>query len=367
MDHFDASSLRLIDRRVTVLIPRDEVMLGALKALGFRSIFVLQPGKSIEVHGLRVSGTPSLAGNQECGFLIQDDQINIWNQVDSVVSSEIVRWINREFGELDLALVRWQPIQDLLPSMGGHLGFPYSAYISQLESIGMLKVKRVVLGACGYRYCGRYRHLNHVVFPQSRVRALNDIRVLRGWPKSSAHAADPGDVVSLYRNGMHIARNSSPYVSRTSEWNDAEFTFSPWHLYGGCKERRHTNQSRIARETIERIISWAATRHRALSRFRFWRVKYSLTILGAKHCESFSIDFRTKPPTVIRGYAADASISCLIDESALKQLASMQTTWDRVILGGDIFHWHRVYRVTRRSIRLPQDIDLTNPLFEAYK
>jgi UDP-MurNAc hydroxylase len=369
MDHFDVSSLVEIDRSKPIIIPQDRLMERALRSLRFESIIKLGPYSTATVDGVAISLTPSLASIPECGFVIEDGETKIWDQVDSAISPEIIEDVRRRHGRFDLAFVPWQPLQDLLPSHGGALEFPYDAYARLLEHTRRMQARHVILGACGFRYCGQYSGLNHVVFPQSRARAIQDFNRIKGQKNGFAFYADPGDLINVNENQLSIQRNGSSVARRSANWDDLHSDWCPWNpSWASMKNSSSILSTELGTKTRSLLRTWIRKSQRKLRTYRRWDVVYNLRIVhDGTHVEDLSVDFRPKSPAVRAERAPDASLSCFIRSGALQDLLEGRITWDHAMLSGDMFHCHRVYRVTKDGVELPKNVSLPNPLFEVIR
>lgn len=360
-DHFDVASLSNLPRTARVLMPRDSMMVGVVKALGFSDVTLLSAGSPQPVLDLIVTPTPSIGNPAECGFLLSDGTKTIWNQVDTAVSPALVHKITRGREPIDLAILRWQPLNDGLLLQGGTIDFPYTAYFDILKVAGTIRARRIALGACGFRYRAAAAWLNGVVFPQSRERALADFSRIRGCGPDSIWALDPGDLVDISSPSARIRRNASELVRRHGKWADDALQVVPWPLVSvACKPHR---LAALAARMSALFKVWCMDNPDKVGTYRAWDVVYLLRIHAGRRCSAFSIDFRHQTPRVSPGEAPSASIICNISADGLAGLLDWTTTWERVLLGGGFFQWHRIYRVTRGKVQVPKDLRLDNPIF----
>jgi len=363
MDHFDAGSLAMLPRHVPVFCPRDGQMLGALSSLGFTNVTQLGDWQEANAAGVTVVATRSLAEAPECGFIIDDGRTRIWNQVDTVVSPAIVERINRNFGELDLALLRWQPLLDILPSNGGDVSFPYAAYAEILQTVSETRTRAMALGACGFRYRGAAAWINHLAFPQSRARAARDFRAMRRDRRTTVDVIDPGDIIDVTGKTARVRRNVSEFVRRRERWDDSQLMFCPWRPRWASMQRApQSSAATLLRDVKRRLV--AMLRHNTTLRelYRAWEVTYHLRVIGTAAADLF-VDFSGKHIRFGSTPFPGASIQCFVKEAALRGVFRGDITWDRVVLGGDIFQWHRIYRLRRAQMELPVQLEIPNPLF----
>ena len=73
LDHYDFSSLAVLDRRVPVFCPEDPLLVYGLRHLGFKALHFLDPFVPQQLDGLRLIPTPSLNRDVlEYGLVLQD-------------------------------------------------------------------------------------------------------------------------------------------------------------------------------------------------------------------------------------------------------------------------------------------------------
>ena len=99
-DHFDVRTLAFLAESDTVLkpdaailAPDDELLLEVLKELGFKEVRVVKDFEPMKIKGLTLTPTPSLNKQDyfpEHGLLINDGEVTLWNQVDTIVNPEII-------------------------------------------------------------------------------------------------------------------------------------------------------------------------------------------------------------------------------------------------------------------------------------
>ena len=364
MDHFDLSTLKILNRSIRIVVPNDEFIIYALRHARFENIVKLEMGDYFEWAGIRVDATHSRSEILEFGFLISADGVQIWNQIDTIVSKEIVQKINARTGVIDLALVKWQPLLDILPSHGGNIGFPYESYNKQLNALSVLNAKRMVLGACGFLYAKEYEWINHLAFPLSRKKALSDISTLTDSNEESVFAVDPGDLINIDKMNCTIHKNASTKVNRFEEWDDELIDFRPFKKMSYFSNECHRVEIKDLMQTLgSKLQEWIKSTPKELEVYRKWRVIYNLRLVQESLCSSIVIDFRDEIPEVVFKKTAEASLICWFELPALQGLLSGTMTWDRVILSGDFFQWHRIYRVNYKKVELPENVDIINPVF----
>ena len=107
-DHFDVRTLaylvkneKILTPDTLVLAPQDNLLLDILNELEFKNIKVVTDFEPIKIKDVTI--TPSPSRNQlssaedhfpEHGLLVNDGEVTIWNQVDSLVNPEIIQQLS---------------------------------------------------------------------------------------------------------------------------------------------------------------------------------------------------------------------------------------------------------------------------------
>lgn len=182
-DHFDVGSLYQLAQRypgVPVFSP-DPLVLGTARQLGFSDTRSLVAGDVVELPGLRMAATLSLA-KDEWGLIVATDDGAVWNQVDTVLrNAEHVRAVAADGcarvgrPSIDLALVRWQPMHEVAAQLGQHIGFPYNTYADLLSQVVATGATAIVPNACGASHVPSFGWMDRIVYPLSPQRFLADM------------------------------------------------------------------------------------------------------------------------------------------------------------------------------------------------
>jgi hypothetical protein len=135
-DHFDVPTLsRLLARdEDLVVVTPDPLVAWAARALGARVVREVGPGERVDLDGVALVTTPSQEP-LEWGALVATREATVWNGVDASHASPaaLSQILARALGavghtELDLALVRWQPLLELASAVAGASAFPTADY-----------------------------------------------------------------------------------------------------------------------------------------------------------------------------------------------------------------------------------------------
>ncbi len=201
-DHFDVRSLHqlaIYDPDSIVLTP-DSLVARAAQELGFRSVHVVPPGEKLAFDEIALITTPSLS-TEEWGVMMATGDGVVWNQVDTVFedAGHIRQMIDASLKKLnalglDLALVRWQPLQEVAAVLGHRTAFPYADYEQILAQVTAIDAKGLIPSSAGAAHTSPYAWLNKFVYPVSESRFLRDLNAL--CPSTSTF---PTQIGSRYR------------------------------------------------------------------------------------------------------------------------------------------------------------------------
>jgi beta-lactamase family protein len=202
-DHFDVASLRRLAAldADSVVLTSDELVEKAARRVGFRRVARVAARERVELEGVRLLTTPSRAQDPEWGMLIASDDGVVWNQVDTVMRGvddvrgvlELAASLGRP--GLDLALVRWQPLNEVGAALAGDIGFPLREYGELLDQVAATAARTIVPSAAGAAHTAPYAWLNRSVYPVPAARFLRDAAVR--CPEASVLPAVVGGVYRM--------------------------------------------------------------------------------------------------------------------------------------------------------------------------
>lgn len=182
-DHFDVGSLHKLAQQYpnVPLYSPDALVRSTAERLGFTDTRSLVAGDTVELRGVRMTATVSLA-KDEWGLIVATEDGAVWNQVDTVlrnaahvrdVAAQGCARVRRP--KLDLALVRWQPMHEVAAQLGQHIGFPYNTYADLLAQVVATGAAAVVPSACGASHVHAFGWMDHIVYPVTPQRFLADM------------------------------------------------------------------------------------------------------------------------------------------------------------------------------------------------
>lgn len=161
-DHFDLESLALLAKRhpAAIVVTPDLLVGRACERLGFE-VCLLPTWEPLRLDGATLLPTPSFCRTIEWGMLVATDEGLAWNVVDTELGdpgrvAEVKARAASILGhaEVDLAIARWQPLNQVAPQLGQALGAPFGSYARGLEIVAAIGAKAVVPGASGSTHAG---------------------------------------------------------------------------------------------------------------------------------------------------------------------------------------------------------------------
>jgi beta-lactamase family protein len=370
-DHFDIRTLAYLPKDLKILCPDDPVMLECLKELEYTDVTVVKDFEAVQVKNLTLIPTPSLNQDYypEHGLIIQDGEVNIWNQVDTVVSPEIIKYIHRICGQVDFAHVRFEPLLEQNFTYNKDSVLPFDEYSSFLKVAGALSPKFAVPGSAGEHFYGRAEFLNHFVFPATQEQFIRDLEAFS--PEIRSDTFFPGDVVEISPQGSKVHRHQTDLLTPLED--DAFRTaFNP--LYEVPRIRTMTEdaeQRAMEKEEVTRFIEGGAfleklSQSEVMAAYQHWGIGYRLELFDEDHSDIWSIDF-SKPPAVQKGYFGTVNLYEGIGYSEFYRLIQGDTNWDFVGASGQYRTFHNIYQVAQGNFEsYPQEKKFPQPLTEIF-
>ena len=370
-DHFDIRTLAYMPKDLKLLCPDDAILLDCIKELGYQDITVVKDFEPVQVKDLTLIPTPSLTQDYypEHGLIIQDGEVNIWNQVDTIVSPDIIQYINRICGRVDFAHVRFEPLLEQNFTYHKDTMLPFEEYSSFLKVAGALSPKFAVPGSAGEHFHGAAEFLNHFVFPATQEQFIGDLEKFSPEIRSSTFL--PGDVAEISATGTKIHRQQSELVTRQEEEN-FRTAFNP--LYEVPRIRTLTEDSDQRRKEKEAVTQFLLDgtfveklkQSEVMAAFQHWGLGYRLELFDEDESDIWYIDF-SKEPVLQRGYFGRVNLYEGISYSELYRLIEGTTNWDFVGSSGNYRTFHNIYRVDQGNFEYyPQAKKFPQPLQEVF-
>ncbi len=306
-DHFDVRTLAylaqndsILKPNATILAPKDDILIDVLNELNYKNIVIVEDFKSIKIEDVTLTPTPSLNEGDyfpEHGLLVNDGEVTIWNQVDTVVSPDIISHMHKLYGRLDFSHSRFLPLLEGNFTHHKTLAIPFEEYSSFLKVAGALKPKFIVPGSAAFRYRDEMNFLNRYSFPTTPEQFLADLAVFCPDVKTSTFY--PGDIACISSEGVRIDRQSSDFVRVLNDDSD-KITFKPVMEVTPIISKTSdlgssSNEIQIIEEFIEGAYIEKLNACDKMDGWKHWQTLYQIEVFGSNgNPKSWNINFRDK-------------------------------------------------------------------------
>lgn len=378
MDHFDVHTLaylrdsKILAPDVKVFAPDDDVMLEIMRELDYAEIEVVEAFKPYKIKDITLTYTPSiLPGGEppEHGFLFDDGEVTIWNQVDSVVTPQVIDYIYKFCDQIDLAHVRFETLLEGNFTFNQALKLPFVEYSSFLKMVKMLKPKFILPGSAAFRYCDEFGFLNKFSFPTSPQQFLADLAEF--CPEVKGASFTHGDVAEISAQGVKILPQNSDFV-RVNENDDYVVEFKPVAetppISTLTKDKTaHEKQRQEVIKFVEEEMVEKLLENQMAEVWKHWKISYQLEVFELDgRSIIWTIDF-AKEPKAVRGRTAKINLYEGIACSELYGLIQKKTNWDFVGGSAQYRTFHNVYRVSNGEFQYYlQEKKFPQPLKELF-
>ena len=311
---------------------------------------VVEDFKTIEFKDFTLTPTPSLNEQDyftEHGLLIHDGSVTIWNQVDTIVSPDIIKYIHRLYGQPDMAHMRYLPLLEGNFNFHNTVELPTEEYSSFLKVAGACRPKFVVPGSAGFRYRDEFKFLNQYSFPTTQEQFLRDLKEF--CPEINSSSFYPGDVADITKEGVQISRGSSDFIKMTED-DGHKIEFKPVLEVPAIRtltkdKVEHDKQwievvNFIEKEFVNKVIQQKAVQH-----WVEWQVVYQIEVFGQEGSQIWCMDFTGEDASIIKGRVGKINLYEGIACSELYRLIHNDTSWDYVGINGQYRTFKDVYRI----------------------
>jgi hypothetical protein len=319
----------------------------------------------IKVKDVTITPTPSR--NQlstaedpfpEHGLLVNDGEVTIWNQVDSLVNPEIIQQVGELYGQIDFFHSRFVPLIEGNLSYNKPLTLPISEYCTFLNIVKALNPRFVVPGSAAFRYRDELLFMNQVSFPITQDQFLRDLEAF--CPEVPKAPFFPGDIAHISKEIIEIKKQSSNFV-QVREDDSHLITFKP-HAYVPVITTQTTDPTEYKREMqvvddfignclLERVL-----KSELLEGWKHWQIVYQLEVFGQDKPQAWTVDFsQSGEPKLHKGDIGKINIYEGISSSELCALVEGKTSWDYVTLCGNYRTFNNIYRITDGRFELPPE------------
>ena len=358
-DHFDVRTLAylagdtgILAPDVVVLAPRDEILLDVLKELEFKNVVVVEDFKTLEIKGLTLTHTPSLNKQDyfpEHGLLVHDGEVTLWNQVDTIISPDIIKYMQRLYGQLDFAHVRYLPLLEGNFCFHNPLELPMEEYSSYLKAASACRPKFAVPGSAGFKYRDEFRFLNQYSFPTTQEQFLRDLADF--CPDIESEVFYPGDRAVITREGVEIQKAAAEFV-KIKENDGYEIEFKPVSEVPPIRtltqdKTQHEKEWQAVVDFIENRLVGLLVEKKAVQSWVEWKVVYQLEVFGKDGSEIWCLDFAGEDADIIKGRIGKINLYEGIACSEFYSLIQNETSWDFVGINGQYRTFKDIYRIQK--------------------
>ncbi|MBT7477206.1 MAG: MBL fold metallo-hydrolase [Nitrospina sp.] len=379
-DHFDIRTLAylagdagILAPDAVVLAPRDEILLEVLEKLEFKNITVVEDFKALEIKGLTLTPTPSLNKQDyfpEHGLLVHDGEVTLWNQVDTLVSTDMIKYMHRLYGQLDFAHVRYLPLLEGNFSFHLPLELPMEEYDSFLKVAAATRPKFAVPGSAGFKYRDEFGFLNQYSFPTTQEQFLRDLADF--CPEIKTSVFYPSDRAVITPGGVEMQKAASEFVKiRVNDGHKVEF--KPVAEVPPIRTRtqdkaQHEKEWQAVVDFIENRFVDLLVEKKAVRSWVDWKVVYQLEVFGQDGSEIWCLDFAGEDAAIIKGRVGKINLYEGIACSELYSLIQNETSWDYVGINGQYRTFKNIYRIRMGEFEhwTRTDDEFLQPLTEVF-
>ena len=370
-DHFDVRTLAYLAQNgnvlipdATVLVPNDDILVDVLHELEFKNVRVVADFEPIKIKDVTLTPTPSLNRAStakddfpEHGLLVHDGEVTLWNQVDTIVSPEIIDRIRQQCGQVDFMHGRFVPLLEGNFSYNKPMALPYEEYCTYLNVVKVLGPKFVVPGSASFRYRDEFAFLNHYSFPTTQDQYLSDLKAF--CPEVGTSTYVSGDVAHIAADAIRIEKQASDFV-RVRKDDSHLLAFKPVMEVPHLKTRT-TDEDQLEKESqgirdfMEHQFFKRILASEMLEAWKHWQMSYQLEVFGKEESKIWSIDFAQMDLKLQTGALGKINLYEGIAASELWALIEERTSWDFVALCGSYRTFNNIYRITNGSFEIPPD------------
>ena len=379
-DHFDIRTLAylagdagILAPDAVVLAPRDEILLEVLEKLEFKNITIVEDFKALEIKGLTLTPTPSLNKQDyfpEHGLLVHDGEVTLWNQVDTIVSPDMIKYMHRLYGQLDFAHVRYLPLLEGNFSFHLPLELPMEEYDSFLKVAAATRPKFAVPGSAGFKYRDEFGFLNQYSFPTTQEQFLRDLADF--CPEIKTSVFYPSDRAVITPGGVEMQKAASEFVKiRVNDGHKVEF--KPVAEVPPIRTRtqdkaQHEKEWQAVVDFIENRFVDLLVEKKAVRSWVDWKVVYQLEVFGQDGSEIWCLDFAGEDAAIIKGRVGKINLYEGIACSELYSLIQNETSWDYVGINGQYRTFKNIYRIRMGEFEhwTRTDDEFLQPLTEVF-
>ncbi|MCF2147143.1 MBL fold metallo-hydrolase [Desmonostoc muscorum LEGE 12446] len=368
LDHFDVRSLAYLPKTVDVLIPKDKILETCLRKLGYSQIYPLGDFSEVKIGSTNILTTRSEYRLPEYGIVFADKSGVFWNQVDSDVSTDTIRFVKSRYPQVDFLLALWQPMLESNYQCNESLSFPYSSYNKLLRNISRIKPRAIAPGSNGFKLINESSWLNQILFPVTREQFCRDVRMVCPEIKENVFTLDPGDILAFKNGEFSYLKEMSQFVNKMDD-NRESLDFSPVKVGANLIDKNHDNYNlNEMKEAIEQEVNINLTKFLQDNKDSLflehchWNVIYQLEVVFPDSSYKWSFDFSKDNIQACLGRNTFANLFTIITASSFYGLLKQIKGWDYVYISGYYRRFKKIYLATNHGIIKPNEGEIEDPL-----
>jgi len=340
---------------------------GILAELEFKNIQVVADFEPIQVKDVTITPTPSR--NQlstaedafpEHGLLVNDGEVTLWNQVDSLVNPDIIQHIGELYGQVDFFHSRFVPLIEGNFSYNKSLGLPIDEYCTFLNVVKALAPRFVVPGSAAFRYRDELTFLNQYSFPTTQDQFLRDLALF--CPEVPCAPFFSGDVAHIAKEEIRIDKQASSFV-RVKEDDSHRVIFKPNTEVPVIKTQttdpeQYKREMAVVENFLENCLMERILNSELLEGWQHWQIVYQLEVFGQEGVrQTWTLDF-AQPEKLLKLHKGEIGKINLYEGISCSELCALiegTTSWDYVTLCGNYRTFNNIYRIANGALELPPE------------
>ncbi|NMG07820.1 MBL fold metallo-hydrolase [Brasilonema sp. UFV-L1] len=369
LDHFHIRSLAYLPKTVDVLIPEDKLIEDCLRQLGYSHIYPLKDFNKVKFGATSLLTTRSENRVPEYGVIFADASGVFWNQVDTIVSLNTIRFIKSRYEKINFLLAMWQPMLEMNYQMNMSLNFPDSIYSKILQTISTIQPQAVAPGSNGFRCIGGSAWLNKILFPVTTERFCHDVKNACPEIGNNVFPLYPGDVLTFDGGEFSHLKGKCPFVHKISD-NREDLDFSPVRVGNEMIDNNPDNyhldemKEAICKEISVNLPKFITKNRNVLFiEHCRWQVIYQLEIVFPDGSKIWNFDFSQTEIQAQEGRNPLANLFTYMTASSLYGIFQGLKGWDYANLGGYYRGFQKLYIPTPQGITKPDEQErISEPL-----
>lgn len=368
LDHFDIRSLAYLPKTVDVLIPNDKVIENCLRKLGYSQIYYLRDFSEVKLGETTLLATRSENRVPEHGIVFADQSGVCWNQVDTLVNLDTIRFVKSHYPQIDLLLAGWQPMLETNYQDNQSLSFPYSEYNQLLAQINIIRPKAIAPGANGFKLINGSSWLNQIAFPVTREQFCKDVKMVYPEIGENIFGFDPGDVIAFKNGEFSYLEEMCQFVKKLDDDRESLY-FSPINVGNNLIDYNADNHNVDEMiKTIDEEVCFNLPKFIMENKDMLfiehcrWQTIYQLEVIFPGFCKQWFFDFSQENIQAQTGRNPLANFFTCITASSFYSFVKQIKGWDYAHLGGNYRSFKKIYIVTKYGLTKPRDNSIQEPL-----